>query len=132
MATWTRLEQRTIKSSQTAPSDSAPSSASDGLDLLAVGGFVLIAECDAGQTFSSASGGFLGYLYDAVVGAWVRASDLDCVVPAAAVGQRRFAWPGFTVANPRGKVAHIASSLSLSGGNITTYYTCTEVSGKPV
>jgi hypothetical protein len=112
-----------MASTEAAPTTNAP----DGVLLVGVGGFTLIAECDVGQTFQG-TGNFLAYLWDPLSD-WAYSNDILVPVPASASGQRRIAFPGWTVSNPRGRVAHIASGVGITGGNITLKYCCTMLKG---
>jgi hypothetical protein len=129
MATWTRLGGRTAKGTQTT-TDTAPTHLSgDGVNLNDVAGFSVTVEADAGQTFSGAAGSLKAWFDDDALADVSYTPELDLTLPAGAVGQRRISFTGFTVASPRGYLAHIASGLQVTGGGITVTYTCTTLYG---
>jgi hypothetical protein len=132
MATWANLIDPTkgtisplsVVSIQN-PTDSAPTLATDGQALAGIGGFTLVLEADLGQTLTGA-GNLLGFSYDSCNG-WARSPDIDVQIPSAAAGQRRVAFPGWTISNPRGSVAHVAAGVGVSSGGLSLYYCCTTV-----
>lgn len=106
-----------------APTEAEPVDPEDGFSLSGVGGFTLVAQCDLGQSFAAAAGSLNAYLHSELTG-WVRAGDatLDLQIPASAIGRRAVVFSGFSVANPRDRIAHVASGLALSGGSLTLLY----------
>jgi hypothetical protein len=134
VATWALLPSMGRSSvSVQAASESAPG-ATDGCNLNDVGGFDLVLEADNGETFSG-TGKLDAYRqHDAAVG-WAYSPsstiDLATLTPSIA-GQRRFSVEGWTVANPRGAIAHVANGVGVSGGGITVRYYCTGLKGERV
>jgi hypothetical protein len=130
VASWALTDALSVASSRST-TEAAPSGL-DGLALAGVGGFDLVVECEEGQTFTGATPGALlgyrGYPRGAAID-WAPAGDLDVTIPAAAAGQRRWALTGWTVANPRGRIAHIASGVQVTGGALTVRYECTTLRG---
>lgn len=134
MATWTPLAGRSVTSAQTT-TDSAPSLATDGLNIGSVGSFTLTIEADPGQTLNG-GGVMAAYvyspLYAAGAGGWARAPDLDISIPPAVTGNRRYGGISFQVQSPRGSVAHISNNVLVSGGNLTLYYIASDLYGNLV
>jgi hypothetical protein len=119
-ATWESIGERAVKSVQAA-TEAVPTNPADGFHITNIHAFSLTVECDNGQTFLDVSGALDLYHYDPVVGAWSRVAYGSQFVPPEAAGLRRFTVP-FTIANARGRLAHIANGLNLSGGGVTLYY----------
>jgi hypothetical protein len=136
MATWSMQSAargRSVTCAQAATGESAPTLATEGMNLDSVGGFDLTVACDEGETFSAPAAGTLqAYRYFSTPAAWFRAPEFDVTIPAAVEGLRYAAFPGWTVANPHGRIAHIADSVSVSGGGLTIAYTATSIQGEPI
>lgn len=132
MATWTRLQTygRTIRSTQSTTDTPPVHGSGDGVNLNDVGGFALTVECDSGQSFSSANGSLVAYYDDEALADVSYMPEIDITLPASAVGQRRVTFGGFTVASPRGFLAHIASGIQVTGGGLTLTYTCSSLFGE--
>jgi hypothetical protein len=135
-ATWVPISSSgaSVRSVQ-ATTEAAPTLATEGLDLRATAdracaGFNLYAECDSGQTFTG-TGDFVAFMYDAITG-WARASELDVSVVTADASNRRIFLGAFPVAAPRGRVAHVCSSVAVSGGGVTLYYAVSGLSGEEI
>ena len=130
MATWNVLPTsgRSATSVQAA-SESAPTLATEGCNLMDVAGFDLYVEADSGQTFTATTGAFYGYKFSDLLNAWYRAPEVDVSIPTGGVGQRRVVFPGWTVSNPRDRIAHVANSIAVSGGGVTVTYICTSLHG---
>jgi hypothetical protein len=88
----------------TTGSESAPASATDGLDLWALRGFTVHAEAAGAMT---AGGKLLAYSWNPVTARWNAIPDLDLTV--AAVQYQSFA--GFSVAADIGRVAYVPSGV---------------------
>jgi hypothetical protein len=129
MATWTRISARTVSGVQTTTDTAPVHNAQDGVNLSDVSGFSVTFECDSGQTFSGVAGSFLAYYDDAALSGVSYTPELDLVLPASAVGQRRITFAGFTVACPRGFLTHIANGIGVTGGGLTVTYTCSSLFG---
>lgn len=114
--TWTSIDQYSAKVVCTTGTEAAPTLVSEGVALNMVS-YSLAAEADSGQTLTS--GSWAAYLWIESAGGWARAPDLDVTVGAA--GQRRLAWPGFTVAGRRGRIAYVPASVVVSAGGNTLY-----------
>jgi hypothetical protein len=99
------------------------------LNLDEVAGFVLHCYADVGQTINAAGGVFQAYRYDEVAAVWMRAAELDVTITADDIGGRGFS-TAFQVASPRGRVAHIANLVGVSGGGVTLDYLVSYLSGK--
>lgn len=130
-AIWSKVRPggRSVRSLQAA-TEAAPVSPSDGLLLEGVAGFHVFASCEAGQSFTGTLGRFLAYLYDADAGGWGKAEDdLDLIVKPTQVGERIIAFPGFVVHSPASRIAHVASGIQVSGGQITLLYRATTPAG---
>lgn len=118
---------RSCISTQTT-SESVPTLATEGLNLDSVAGFVLIFSCDLGEFFNNAASVFKAYRYDPFLNRWARAAEHDVTVGTANVNERDFA-VAFQVSTPRGRIAHIASSIGVSGGGLTLRYITTQLVG---
>jgi hypothetical protein len=94
-----------------------------------VAGYRLTIIADSGQTITAAAGSFKAYVWDEWSGIWSRASDQDVVVTTDDIGGRGMATV-FQVAAPLGRIAHVASGISVSGGGLTLYYITAYLSGK--
>lgn len=95
----------------TTGTESAPTNtvtASEGLSLTDVGAFTVMIETSG----NTSAGSLYAYLHNPATGNWIRAPDLDVTVPA---GVTSYAWPGFTVNAPVGRVAYVPQGL----GSIT-------------
>lgn len=129
MATWTSLGGRSVRGAQSA-TDTIPTHGSKpGVNLADVGGFTVTMECDAGQTFATAAGSFQAWYDDELLSDISYMPEVDLVLPTSAVGQRRVSFGGFTVASPRGHLAHIANGIQVTGGSLTVTYTCSTLRG---
>jgi hypothetical protein len=122
MATWTTIladgDRASVIRSVQAATESAPSSADDGLSLFGMAGFTMMVECDPGQSFGS--GGQLDlYHLDPKVGLpWSLLADREINVPPSVIGLQRFTLV-FDVVRTRGRVAFAANGLVLTGGGVT-------------
>lgn len=138
MATWTAQAGvgRSVTSAQVASGETAPTTDDRvGLNLDNVGGFDLTVEADSGQTITASGGKLFAFRFFARIGRWFRASDFDVTIPVEAIGLRSYAIPGWTVANPHGRIAHLTTStapISISGGGLTVAYTATSLHGDPI
>jgi hypothetical protein len=101
--------------------ESAPTLATEGFSIDGLQAFTLVAEADTGQTFTAAPAGAIQfYVYDQVVGAWVRAPDLDVTVSLASA--RRQAWTGYQIKGRRvSRIAVVPVAVTLSAGGLTLY-----------
>jgi hypothetical protein len=129
MAVWTKLTGRSVSGVQSATDTPPVHGAGGGLNLNDVAGFSVTFECDSGQTFSAASGSFQAWFDDPLLSGVSYTPELDLVLPASAIGQRRITFAGFTVATPRGFLAHIANGITVTGGGLTVIYTCSSLHG---
>lgn len=131
MATWARVSGQGLKdvvATQT-NSEGAPTS-SDGLSLDGVAGFTFWAQCATGQTFNNAASVFAAWRYDPACGDDpVRAPELDVTVGASGVGLAAFA-SAFTVGSPRGRIVHVWDGTGVTGGDVTTTYTASLLTGE--
>lgn len=134
MATWAplaaNLTGRSVKSVQTT-NDSAPTVASEGMSLQSVAGFKVVLEADSGQTLSGA-GSLACFTWDDSIAGWARLSDADITVPAAITSNRRYGAVSFQVQAPRGRIAFIASSVTVSAGGLTLYMIASDLYGNEV
>jgi len=129
VATWARLTTGTRDVQATQSVGEPVPSVGDGLDLAGVAGFNLWMVCDAGQSFSSADVVFEAYRYDAASGVWARAPEHDITIGSSAVGERSIA-VAFTVASPRGRICHVWDGTGVTGGNVTTTYSTSLLTGE--
>jgi len=131
MATWAPLANnaRSVISYQ-ATSESAPTLSTDGLNLDSVAGFVVHIACDNGYAFADPTSTFIAYRYSPESGLWARASENDITVGSAGNGQQTIA-VSFQVASPRGRIAHIANGVNITGGAtpLTLRYLCNQLTG---
>ena len=131
MATWVKYRDthpnRSCYAVQT-NAEGAPSG-TDGMDLGGIAGFTLYASCEEGQTFNDAAAVFEAWRYDATVGVWSRAAELDVTVGASQTGVRSLA-VAFSVASPRGYIAHIWDGSGVTGGNVTVAYAASRLIGE--
>lgn len=133
MATWTLAGAftRSVISKQST-TDSAPTLATDGMNMDSVAGFNLYVACDTGQTFTG-TGTFPAYVYDSTAGGWAKSdTSLDLAVFPLAIGKSLIVYTGFTVASPRGQIAHIATGVGVTGGGLTLTYTCNSLHGERI
>jgi hypothetical protein len=129
-ATWTPLTGRSARAVFTTASESAPTLATEGVNLNDVSGFIIYAEADSGQTFTATTGSFLAYLWDDFIQAWARAPGFDFSIATGSVGTRRHAEGGWTVSSPRPRLAHVPSSVAVSSGGVTLTYACSSLWGE--
>jgi hypothetical protein len=133
MATWATIAGmgRSTESLQ-ATTEAGPPGDSDGCNLNDVGGFDLVVEATSG-TFGGAGTLSAYRQHDATVG-WSYSPgstiDLATLTPSV-VGSSRFSVEGWTVANPRGFIAHLANGITGVGGVRVRYY-CTGLKGERV
>jgi hypothetical protein len=113
--TWTTLSTISAKAVDTTGTGSAPTLATDGLNLVVLGrsnGFTVAYE-STGEAFTACTPA--AYLYipnaGAGVGLWMRANDLDLTVLA----QTSQAFTGFHVTLPRGRIAYVPSGCGEAG-----------------
>jgi len=127
MATWgpTASGGRSVVSVQ-ATTEAGPPADGDGVNVNDVGGFDLVVEADEGQTLSG-TGELVGYRQHE--SGWAFAKDSAVTIDSSANGQRRIVFTGWTVANPRGFVAHLANGVGVSAGGLRLYYYCTTLRG---
>jgi hypothetical protein len=130
-ATWTKTGARSVAGVQAAteavPLDSAPT---DGIRLESTGGFDLIVDLEDGQTFTGNTWTLDAYRYYPAAGGWAWAPDIAQAPEASVIGKRRYAWTGFTVANPHGNLAHICNGVQHTGGVITVRYAASGLRGE--
>ena len=129
MATWLRLSGRTVKGTQSTTDTPPAHGDMAGVNLHDVGGFAITFECDDGQSFSGAAGSFVAYYDDESVSGISRLPEMDIVLPAVAIGLQRVTVGGYTVATPRGFLAHIANGIQVTGGGLRVTYTCSTLFG---
>ena len=131
MATWALLYNngRSVISTQ-ATTEAAPAADTDGLNLDSVAGFTVHIACDNGFAFSDPTSTFIAYRYSPESGLWARAAENDITVGSAGNGQQTIA-VSFQVASPRGRIAHIANNVSITGGTtpLTLRYLCNQLTG---
>jgi hypothetical protein len=94
-----------------------------------VAGFTVHISCDASESFDDAASTFLAYRYSYYTERWSRSAEHDITVGTANLGQRDFSTT-YTIAAPRGRVAHVANAVSVTGGNLTLTYEASRLSGK--
>lgn len=121
MATWIEIGPRGVRSVQAANETTAPT-ATEGALLTNVAGFDIVVTCDVGQSFSAAAGQLSAYRSYPSIGVARADEALDLAIPASAVSQRRIVFTNFNPKNPVGRVAHLATNLSLTGGGVTIDY----------
>lgn len=129
--TWTKVSgsNRSTVSTQTT-TESAPTSAIEGFDLNGVGGFTIHVACDSGQTFSGAvTEAFRACRYSVITGLWGRSSEHDLDITTDHTGNRVIVFDAWTVSNPRGRIAHVANGVTVTGGGLTITYEATKLSG---
>lgn len=112
--------------------ETAPTLATDGVDLSSVSAIVPVLHAPGGQTFSG-GGMMLGYVYVPLANggaAWIRSprSDYDM---ADASGLTDATLPAYPVLSATGRFALIPSAVTVSSGSsMTTDYVCTGVRGE--
>jgi hypothetical protein len=101
--------------------EAAPTLVTEGLSLANLRAISVVAEADAGQTFTAAPTGTLAiYLWDPSVGAWARCRDCgEPVISEASARHQAFA--AFDVLGPDGRIAFIPVGVTLSAGGVTLY-----------
>lgn len=127
--TYMPLGGRSVQAVFTTANESAPTLATEGLNLADLNGFSVHVSADSGQTFTAVTGGLAAYIWDELINAWARAPELDLTIQAGAVGTRRCSFTGFTVSSPRGRLAYIPASLAVSSGGVTIVYACSALYG---
>jgi hypothetical protein len=95
-----------------------------------VAGFRVCFSCDDTQTFNAAASVFEAYVYSDYTGRWARSSEHDVTVGTANTGNRDFSVT-FSVASPRGRIAHIANGVGVTAGGLTLVYEASFLSGGP-
>lgn len=134
MATWVKVSgsNRSTQSVQ-ATTESAPTLGTDGFDLNGVGGFTIHVACDSGQTFNGAVvEAFRAYRYSWITGLWGRSPEHDLDITTDHTGSRVIVFDAWTVSNPRGRLAHVANGVVVTGGGLTLTYEATRLSGEEV
>lgn len=114
--TWSTLSNITSKAVDTTGTGSAPTLATDGLNLAALGrsnGFAIAYESTTGSAFTACTLVVFLYIPNAAsgVGLWMRANDLDLTVLA----QTSQAFAGFRVFSPRGRIAFVPLGCGQAG-----------------
>jgi hypothetical protein len=115
---------RYLDSIQTASAGTDPSSASDGMSLLAAGGSPIrhfwVNLCAAsGQTLSGA-GTLRAWVYNSRRALWMRNPDLDLAVGSAVAGKRCRAWVDLQVGVKSDRRLHFVSDgVTVSSGDVT-------------
>ena len=117
-AVWTQIAHRSA-SGVMAATETAPSAATDGVNLTSVGGLTFYLEADEGQTINADTGQLDLYVFD--FGSWKLAPALTLPIPPNSAGNRRILVGSVLVDNPRGRVAAICNGVGLSGGSATVY-----------
>ena len=118
---------RSVVSTQTT-TESAPTLSTEGLLLEDVAGFRVCFSCDSAQTFNAAGSVFQAYVYSGSTTRWARSAEHDVTVGTSHTGFRDFSVT-FSVSSPRGRVAHIANAIGVTGGNLTLTYEASFLSG---
>lgn len=98
------------------------------MNLASVAGFKVVLEADSAQTLSGA-GTLTCFTWDDLIAGWSRLSDADITVPAAVASNRRYGAVSFQVQAPRGRVAFIASGVTVSAGGLTLYMIASNLYG---
>lgn len=131
MATWAKPANGAAFDRQAVQTnaESDPATSSEGLSVRGVAGYTFTAECAEGQTFNNAATVFAAWTWDDAIGAWARVPEADITVGAEALGSRRFAVT-FTVSSPRGRRIHVWDGTGVTGGNVTTTYTASLLTGE--
>jgi hypothetical protein len=130
--TWTKAQgsNRSTVSTQTT-TESAPTGITEGFDLNSVGGFSIFVACDSGQSFSSAVvEAFRAYRFSQLTQRWSRSPEHDLDIVTDHVGARDICFDAWTVSNPRGRIAHVANAVLVTGGALTITYEATKLSGE--
>jgi hypothetical protein len=123
------LRPRSVKAVATTGSESAPSAATDGMDLTMVGAVDVVVCADSGQTVTS--GGTLQvWFYDVDTGLWAL-SDYNLSVPtgkrcATTVGPS--SGKGIPIIAKRGRIAVVPSGVTVSSGSVTIFHLATQAS----
>jgi hypothetical protein len=119
---WTRAS---ILNACSLLTESAPTTAADGMDLTGVGGYTVIAE--ALPTFVlSGAGSLLAYRWNSVSGVWDRAVSLDLAVNATGT-PRGQSWE-VKVVNPRDRIDYRPSGVTSTGTGLNVYILATDTS----
>lgn len=106
--TWSSASSgRTVIATCTTGTESAPTLATQGIELANVSGFAVHAETAGTMT---AGGVLLAYLYNPQSSVWNRAPDLDLTVQALA--DQSFA--GFQVTSYAGRLAYVPSGVGVA------------------
>jgi hypothetical protein len=118
---------RSVKAVATTGSESAPSAATEGMDLTTVGAVDVIVCADSGQTIT-AGGTIQVWFYDVDVGLWAL-SDYSLSVPttkrcATTLGPS--AGKGIPIIAKRGRIALVPSGMTVSSGGLTLYHLATQ------
>ena len=131
MATWAKPANGAAFDRQAVQTnaESDPGTVAEGVSARGVAGYTFTAECENGQSFNNAATVFKAWTWDDTVGFWSRVPEADITVGADVLGSRRFA-VSFTVASPRGRRIHVWDGTGVTGGNVTTTYTVSLLSGE--
>lgn len=117
-ASWTVLDPGTISvTSVQAPTEAAPTLASDGMSKEAVIAVTIILDAGAGQTILSDYGEILIYEYDN--GQWADAPTMTVQIPPGSAGNQRVSIGTFPVENRRGRMAPICFGVEVSGASVS-------------
>lgn len=117
-ATYTNPTGTTAKIVCASGTCDAPTLATQGLNGADLTGYQVTVAADDTRTLSGA-GTLLCYVYDADVGAWARVPDMDITVGTGSV--QYLAFPGVWLAAPRGRIAYVPSSVTVSAGGVTIW-----------
>lgn len=123
-ATWVHAGVRSVTSVQ-ATTESAPTLATEGLDLSAVRSVRVFLEADTGQTLSGAGDVDL-YVYGRTMEAWALAPFEPFTVPSDAAGARRVLVGTVRIDHSSGRMAPICRGVTVSGGGVTVYCEATQ------
>lgn len=117
---WTRFTgaPRSVQGVTSALTESAPSAATDGIDLTSCDSLRISVGAPNGQTFDG-TGAFLAYVYSPYLAAWIRAPEYDLDLGDAS-GLARVAFSPLAVTHRAGRFALVPSSVGVSSGVILT------------
>lgn len=130
--TWSSTGARSAKVVCSSGTGDAPTLATDGVNLAGVGGLAIQVSADSNRTLSGA-GTLQCYVYDPdTLGVWVRVPDLDQTITVPTATYRGQSFLGIYVPSPRGRVAWVPASVTVSAGGVTVWINCTSFDGRAV
>jgi hypothetical protein len=131
MATWTPLENRSVRSIQgLTETPPAPTDTNEGVGMVldSLGAITFWLDAGDGETITADTGTVDIYTHDA--GLWGYAPALTLWVPAGSSGKRRVQLGTVPVLNPRGRLAFYTNGVSASNAAVAIDALATDRGGR--